>query len=65
MTSRDIFNDYCNWLFSFLIDAANSYTRESDIFREQRAVGFVGEAMLSVWLYKNKIDVTTCPRLLL
>lgn len=65
MTTRDIFNDYCNWLFSFIIDAANSYTREASIFREQRAIGFVGEGMLSVWLYKNKINVTTCPRLLL
>lgn len=65
ITRREIFNDYCNWLFSFIIDAANNYTRESDIFREQRAVGFIGEAMLSVWLYKNNINVTSRPMLLL
>ena len=57
ITKRDIFNDYCKWLFSFLIKAAEEYNIESNIFREQRAVGFVGESMLSTWIYKNKIKV--------
>lgn len=57
ITKRNIFNDYCKWLFSFLIKVAEEYNIESNIFREQRAVGFIGESMLSTWTHKNKIKV--------
>ena len=57
ITKREIFNDYCKWLFSFIIKAAQEYDFKSSIFAEQRAVGFIGESMLSTWTHKNKIKV--------
>lgn len=63
---RELFDAYCEWLFSFIIDAANEYRPTPGcLFQEKRAVGYVAEAMLSVWVQKQKLKVKECPAIML
>jgi len=66
ITRWEIFNGYCEWLFSFIIDAAEeilatSNLASSDDPREYRAISFVAEHLLTVWLIKNRLQVKTLP----
>lgn len=66
ITSEQIFKDYCKWLFSFIINAANQFSpRIYAKEQARRAMGFMGEAMLSIWLMKNKIKIFHCPCIVL
>ena len=58
VTRKNVFDSYCAWLFSFLLDAVNEMI-ESIKFSEtnQRLAGFFGERMLTVWLYKNRLRI--------
>lgn len=57
-TSREVFDAYCEWLFSFIIEAADEYRfRIGCGPQEKRAVGYVAEALLSVWLEKNELRI--------
>ena len=58
VTRKNVFDSYCAWLFSFLLDAVDEMI-ESIKFSEtnQRLAGFFGERMLTVWLYKNRLRI--------
>lgn len=61
ITSEQIFKDYCKWLFSFIIDAANQFNPDVNPGEQgYRALGYIGETMLSIWLMKNKIKLFNC-----
>lgn len=61
---REIFDAYCAWLFSFIIDAADAYKLQPYCQTQQkRAVGYVAETMLSVWLDKNELNIANVPML--
>lgn len=65
ITSREILNQYCEWLFSFLIDAAEQIdVSETDEY-SKRTIGFLAERMLTVWLRKNPQRIKVVPYLLL
>lgn len=54
VTKREILNEYCKWLFSFIIDTAKDYRpRIGCDPQEVRAIGYIAEALLSVWTLKN------------
>ena len=58
ITRREIFDAYCSWLFSFIIDAAKEYRPQPGYsFQERRAVGYIAETLLTVWLTHNNISV--------
>ena len=66
VTRRKIFNAYCEWLFSFIIDAteeilATTDIAESDDPRIYRAVSFLAEHLLGVWLINNRLRIKTLP----
>ena len=66
MTRREIFNAYCEWLFSFIIDATEEILATTDIAasdeaRTYRAVSFVAEHLMTVWLIKNRLKIKTLP----
>ena len=66
ITRWEIFNGYCEWLFSFIIDAteeilATTNLASSDDPREYRVISFVAEHLLTVWLIKNHLQIKTLP----
>lgn len=65
VTSRTIFNDYCEWLFSFIIDAAKAFDISDYDEYSKRVIGFIAERMLTVWLLKHNLKIKELPVLLL
>lgn len=62
VTRREILDEYCKWLFSFITDAANEYIPRTGCDpQEVRAVGYIAEALLSVWALKNGVKVVSEP----
>lgn len=61
VTKRAILNKYCEWLFSFLIEAAEQVDVEGYDNYSQRAIGFFAERMWTVWLRKNKLKIKEMP----
>jgi len=62
VTKREILDEYCKWLFSFITKAAKEYIpRIGCDPQEKRAVGYIAEALLSVWVLKNGLKVVSEP----
>ena len=66
ITRRKIFDAYCEWLFSFVLDVteevlAKTNLAEIDNPRKYRAVGLVSERLMSVWLAKNNLRLKALP----
>lgn len=63
---QKIFDAYCEWLFSFIIDATEEILATTDIAssddpRTYRAVSFVAEHLLGVWIIKNRLKIKPLP----
>jgi len=58
---RDLFDAYCQWLFSVLsaLEAQLDITSYSD--RDKRVFGYVGERLLDVWVDANRIPYRELP----
>lgn len=58
---RNVFDAYCEWLFSFMIDSTREVLRETELATTKgnlkRLMGFHCEGMLTVWLMKNRLRV--------
>ena len=52
---RDLFDAYCQWLFSVLSELEKRLDTSSFDAYNTRVFGFVGERLLDVWLEKNRI----------
>ena len=67
ITKREILNQYCEWLFSFLIEAAERFDIERFAVgdKRRRTIGFFAERMLTVWLMKQELRITELPMLLI
>ena len=65
ITRRDVFDAYCKWLFSFIIDATREVLRtvplQNLLIPPRRLMGFFGERMFSVWLFKNHLRIKELP----
>ena len=61
VTHRANFNKYCEWLFSFLIEAAESVDVDRYDNYSKRVVGFFAERMLTVWLLKQNLRIKELP----
>ena len=66
MTRRKIFEAYCEWLFSFIIDATEEILSTTDLAdsddpRTYRAISFTAEHLMTVWLIKNRLKIKTLP----
>ena len=66
ITRKKIFNAYCEWLFSFLLDVTaevfeRTNIREIDNPRKYRIISFVTERLLTVWLRKNNLKIKKLP----
>ena len=54
VTRRNIFDAYCRWLFSFIIDATEVDTTPP---KRRRVMGYFAERMLTVWLLRNRLRI--------
>lgn len=61
LTRREILNAYCQWLFSFLTEAAEELCIDGYGAYDKRAMGFWAERMLSVWLLKQNLKIKELP----
>jgi len=61
ITRREIFNKYCEWLFSIILPAANLFDPLPYDDYSKRAIGFLAERLLTVWLYKHDYKIKEVP----
>ena len=70
ITRRNIFNAYCKWLFSFMLDATKDARDKLEIDGKSlvemphqcsRVMGHFAERMMTVWLMKNHLRIKTLP----
>lgn len=61
ITSRNILNRYCEWLFSIIIDAANSINVDDYSAYSKRVIGFFAERLFTVWLVKQSLKIKQLP----
>lgn len=66
ITRRKIFDEYCAWIFSFLLDVteeifARTNIRQIDNPRKYRIISFFAERLLNVWLWKNRLRIKKLP----
>ena len=53
---RDLYNQYCEWMFSILEELEKRVDISSYDAYESRIYGFVSEILLDVWLEANRIE---------
>ncbi|SCY09173.1 protein of unknown function [Lachnospiraceae bacterium XBB2008] len=59
--SRIILDKYCDWLFSFLIDAADLLDVSEANAYQKRTIGYFAEAMWTVWIRNHSYKVYELP----
>ena len=58
---REIFDAYCEWLFSILFVLEKQVDLAKLNTYQQRLYGFLSERLLNVWVFKNKLVVKHLP----
>lgn len=61
ITRREILDEYCEWLFSFLIDAAEELDVSTYDNCSKRVIGYLAERMWTVWLMKHPYRIKELP----
>lgn len=61
VTRREILNAYCEWLFSFLLDAADKIDVTGCTDKQKRIAGYFAEMMWTVWMREQKYKVCEQP----
>ena len=61
VTRRHVFDAYCKWLFSFMIDSVREILSKTSLLKrkayEQRLPAHFSERMMNVWLMKNHLRI--------
>lgn len=60
-TTWSVFDEYCQWLFSFIIPAACNIDVSGYNAYSKRVIGFFAERMMTVWVIKKKLKVKELP----
>ncbi len=60
-TTWSVFDEYCEWLFSFIIDAARNIDVSGYDAYSKRVIGFLAERMMTVWVIKKGLKVEEVP----
>lgn len=61
ITHRFILDKYCQWLFSFLIEAAELLDVSSCGSNQKRTMGYFAETMWTVWLLRQDLKIMELP----
>lgn len=65
ITSKEIWDEYCKWLFDLILDASAEFNLERFDEYSQRMIGFFAERLLSVWIMKHSYKMKELPILYL
>lgn len=58
---KEVFDSYCEWLFSILFELENRLDISQYSTNDARVFGFVGERLLDVWIQTNHIQYKEIP----
>ena len=58
---RETFDDYCSWLFSTLRIIEKNLNFDKLKGNEKRALGFLAELLMDVWVIANNKTIVECP----
>jgi len=58
---KTIVNEYCEWLFSIIIDAARGIDLQDYDPYSKRIIGFIAERLLTVWLFNHNLRIRELP----
>lgn len=58
---RHAFNQYCEWLFSIILEPAEKFDATPYDAYSARAVGFFAERLLTVWIVRQKLKIKELP----
>lgn len=58
---QELFRQYCEWLFDILLAVDDQIDVSDRDYMKRRAVGYLSEFMLDVWVEKNQITYIECP----
>lgn len=61
ITSKEIFDRYCSWLFSIIIEAAEGIDVSHYDDYSKRIIGFIAERLFTVWLLKQQLRIKEMP----
>ncbi len=61
ITKREILNQFCEWLFSFIVDAAERLDVSLANEFQKRTIGYYAETMWTCWLLKQNLKIYELP----
>lgn len=64
ITRKDICDQYCEWLFSIIIEAARKIDITPYDAYSRRIIGFFAERLLTVWLSRQNLEIGELPILM-
>lgn len=62
---RKILDEYCKWLFSFLLEAAEEIDVDGYGDYDKRIMGFMAERLLTTWLLKQNLKIKELPNVII
>lgn len=65
VAKKEIADSYCDWLFSFILEAVKEYDFSVYDNYSQRMIGFFIERLFNVWLLKQDLKIKELPVLLI
>lgn len=61
VTSKAIADRYCEWLFSFIVEAAENFKIEGFTDLQKRTIGYFAEIMMTCWIQKENLKIYELP----
>tara|TARA_B100000963_G_scaffold361865_1_gene400406 strand:- start:3541 stop:4323 length:783 start_codon:yes stop_codon:yes gene_type:complete len=61
ISNKDIFEKYYNWIFSLLFEIESSIDLDKRSSYQKRAMGFISERLLTVYVIYNKLRIKELP----
>lgn len=57
---REIYDDYCKWLFSIMLPLAEDFVNEDLHIGKNRLLGYIGERLFTYYILKHNLNVKEC-----
>lgn len=61
ITTREVMNRYCEWLFPIILEAIDEISLDTCDSYSRRMIGFMAERLLTLWIMHNEIKVKELP----